>query len=88
VLDDIQRDASAHGCRWQASRLNEIEELDPNPAEDGKYYLMPGDRSTMLAWELFEQGVEVYCGICKAPLKISRAYVLCSKDQKHFNVIV
>jgi hypothetical protein len=63
-------------------------EPEPDPEPDGRYYLLPGDRATALAWELFERGLPVYCGRCRAQLKISRAYVLCSNDDHHFDVIV
>jgi hypothetical protein len=65
-----------------------LEPLELRPDPDGRYHLLPGDEATALAWELFERGVPVYCGRCRAPLKISRAHVLCSKDARHFHVVV
>jgi hypothetical protein len=71
-----------------AEPYQSADEPDPQPAEDGKYYLLPGEKSTLLAWELFEEGVETYCAQCRGKLNISRAYILCSTSQHHFNVVV
>ena len=54
----------------------------PYPDEDREP--QPGDE----VWALAERGIEVYCVRCGAPLEISRAQVRCSKDEKHFNVII
>lgn len=60
------------------------EEPEPTPAEDGKYYLSEGRKAVELALRLAEEGVEVYCATCKAPLKVTRSFVLCTRNERHF----
>ena len=65
----------------------ENDEPDPQPAEDGKYYLRETGKSVELALRLKEQGVDVYCAICRAPLNVTRYFILCPTSEEHFRVV-
>jgi hypothetical protein len=67
--------------------FEEDEALTPTAEDDGRYYLQSGDDASLLAWALFERGIEVHCAACRARLRISRAHILCPTDGGHFNVI-
>jgi hypothetical protein len=65
----------------------EDNEPDPQPAADGKYYLRETAKSVELALRLKDEGVEVYCGVCRAPLKVTRYFILCPTSEDHFRVV-
>jgi hypothetical protein len=65
----------------------ESNEPDPQPAEDGKYYLDCTIKAAELAWRLMDEGVEVYCAVCRAPLKVTRYFILCPTTEDHFKVL-
>lgn len=67
-------------------RLSPLDGPDPVPAEDGRYYLEQSTKAVRLAIELAEQGIETYCARCKAPLKATKYFVICTKNQNHFRV--
>src|SRR5690242_5959449 len=62
------------------------EEPDPQPAEDGKYYLREGRKAVEVARRLHAEGVDVYCFRCKAPLTVLGAFIGCSRNQNHFGI--
>jgi hypothetical protein len=78
----VPRDGSIDAVPYE-----EPEEPEAEPAEDGKYYLSGSTKSALLAWELYERGIAVYCAKCKSQLKMSRAFIFCPTDRKHFDII-
>ncbi len=61
------------------------DEPESAPDADGKYYLEGTAKNVRLALRLASDGVEVYCAKCRAPLKVTPSFIVCTRNERHFS---